>query len=117
MTNREKHKLNSGMILANISEGKFWYCNFARKYILKRDPCAGVYCNDCRVAFDLWLDEEAEEEPFDWSKVEQGTVIWVSDNKSTWFEMEFVAMYENFVITYDRKRERFVPWKYGMVNK
>ena len=53
MTNKEKYKLNSGMILANGSESESWFCIFAKKNILKRDNCCNVNCYDCRAAFEL----------------------------------------------------------------
>ena len=72
------------------------FCNdFVQPYILKRNNCHSMDCDQCSMLKLIWLLEEYEEPETDWSKVEVDTPILVRQGKNgEWLERHF-AKYEN----------------------
>lgn len=112
MKNREKYK---DMIMS----GKFG-CKYVREIIFKdEDGCYSVDgCTACRLKQMLWLDEEAEEETIDWSKVEVDTPILVSDGGKKWHNRYFAKFEDGKVYAfYDGKTSwtahEYKDWKYA----
>ena len=92
------------------------FCNdFVQPYILKRNNCHSMDCDQCSMLKLIWLLEEYEEpeeppeEPkVDWSKVPIDTPILVSDvYKEKWYTRHF-AKYENGIV---------YTWKSGRTSK
>ena len=76
-------------------EGEAFCNDFVQPYILKRDDCAGMDCDQCSMLKLIWLLEEYEEPEVDWSRVEVDTPILVKNREDDmWREMHF-AKYKN----------------------
>ena len=68
--------------------------DFIKPYILKKNNCAGITCNQCNMLQTIWLLEEYEEPEVDWSKVEVDTPILVRDSEGSEWVKRYFAEYE-----------------------
>lgn len=82
-------------------EGKYFCDEFVRPCILKKDSCAGITCDKCRMLQVLWLLEDYEEpkEPeIDWSKIPVDTPILVKAIDDDKWKKRYFAKYEGGVV-------------------
>ena len=78
-------------------EGTHFCDEFIKPYILGKDSCHGIDCQNCSTRQLLWLLEDYKEPETDWSKVEVDTPILVrysEDEDEEWIKRHF-AKYEN----------------------
>ena len=69
--------------------------DFVCQHILKIEDCDYIGCSRCNMLQMLWLLEDYEEPPVDWSKVEVDTPILVRQTKDGEWERRHFAKYEN----------------------
>lgn len=100
---------------------EYEFCkDFVRPYVLGKDTCNGIECQNCNMLQMLWLMEEYEEPEVDWSKVAVDTPILVRDYEGQEWEARHFAKYEDGVIyTWDggstswTSRGNVTEWKYA----
>ena len=75
------------------------FCNdFVQPYILKRNNCHSMDCDQCSMLKLIWLLEEYEEPEVDQSKVEVDTPILVRNSEDQeWLRRHF-ARYESRIV-------------------
>ena len=58
MKNKEKYVDLIAEAFANVDGG---YCDFRKKYVLKKIGCLGVSCVECNIRTAEWLEQEYQE--------------------------------------------------------
>lgn len=113
MKNREKFK-------NLIMSGKF-NCEKVKEILNKNTNCVEIGCMGCYTRFAFWLEEEAEEEEVNWSKVEVDTRVLVSDDGKEWQKRHFSWYGDGKVWTWNNCATSWsvyddtcmVSWKYA----
>lgn len=79
-------------------KGDCFCVDFVKPNILKKDSCAGIDCEHCRMLQAMWLLEDYEEPEVDWSKVEVDTPILVKEYEESKWTKRYFARYEDGVV-------------------
>lgn len=116
MLNIEKYKESIKKYIKkgdDISCTCHYICNGTRE-------CIVGDCSLCKLQVLDWLCSEYGEPEVNWSKIKQGTLIEVSDDKVNWMKQKFVAycpLLPRSVIALNRDEDGVLEWTYGRLIK